>query len=178
MLSENMKSAWVSVMVASFTYCSVSLAEPSAVDMKPELAKTVGQMLMIDAAIAHKFEEDRMLAAMGKKNVTTPSSPPPQIIKPLQSSEVVPVVANADAAKKEEVAKETPLILLGIFGVNENLYVDIQIDNERVRYQRGHSNPIAGNLKSKYQLVSVKAPCIELMKDASKTLVCLEKDAI
>lgn len=168
----------ITVVLVSMAFCNAALAESLPVDMKPELAKTVGDMLLIDAALAHKFEENRLIAAMGKKTTPPAITPVAPIMKPLQPPETEAVAVQPKLDHTEEVIRDSSVILLGIFGVNDNLYVDVQIDNERVRYQRGRSSPISGNPKSKYRLAGINSPCIELIKGTEKKSFCLEKDSI
>ena len=174
MLSKNKSFSLCFVAASIFSFSCIAVAEQEPSFFKPDLAKTVGQMLMIDADIAHKFEENRLLGAMGKKNASTATTKFAPVMQPIQATPE----AKPEAAINVEVVKETPPILLGIFGISENLYADVQIDNERVRFQRGRSNPISGSLKGNYQLISINVPCVALVKNSKKTSVCLEKDGI
>lgn len=173
MLSKNKTIAWCLVAASSLSFSCFALAEQEPTDFKPELAKTVGQMLMIDAAVAHKYEQDRLNAAMGKKNPPSAAAKIAPVVQPIQAPEVKPV-----ATSTVEVVKEKPPVLLGIFGISEKLYADVLIDGERVRFQKGRSNPISGGFKESYKLIGINVPCIALAKDSKKTSVCLEKDGI
>ena len=155
-------------------------ADQASLDIKPELAKTVGQMLLIDAAVANKFEEDRLLSVMGKKNNNSeklgavPMKTAP-IMQPIGATDTT--TTTTPIIKPAEI-KTLPPMLLGIFGIGNNLYTDVQIDSERVRYQSGHLNPVSGNPKTSYKLVNISVPCITLMKNKTSVLICLEKDGI
>lgn len=86
---------------------------------------------MIDAAVAHKYEQDRLFAAMGKKSTPVVATKAAPVIQPIQAPEPKPVQAST-----VEVVKEKPPVILGIFGINDNLFADVQIDSERVRFQK------------------------------------------
>lgn len=150
--------------VFASSVCSVVSANEIMNTNSTAVSQTVNDMIRIDAERA-LITEQKMLAE-AQARLGGP-----------------PIIGSMPAEpSKEEVEAPKPMVIpvqmevLGIFGLGDNLLVDVAIDNNRVRFKRGQSGPIGAGADFPYQLVSIKVPCVKLI-DAGKIEhnVCLSK---
>lgn len=156
-------------------FCSGTYAETdTSSGIKPSLENTVGKMLMLDAAIAYKYEQDRLKTILGKE-INAPgvvkTSAAPQV-SATEPQERKPAPTAIDKPK------ELPPVLLAIFGVSERLYADVKINNESFRFQRGRDLPISGSSVTSYRLSSINLPCVTLNKSGEITTICMDKSGL
>ncbi|MHB0818485.1 hypothetical protein ACYCFK_09415 [Stutzerimonas stutzeri] len=169
--------------------CGSALLAPSAVFSSgpaPE-AMLVREMLDIDARLALHKERENLEAAMGKEArrpaQTLPTGTAPSIAPVSTGSRYTPAPVEAVAEHEQPVATPQPeqapaLSVLGIFGLGNQLFVDIEIDQRRVRFQRGSPKALGAHSDIPYRLAAIKPPCVTLISlkqgDQSQT-VCLEE---
>lgn len=115
--------------------------------------QTVREMLKLDAERAlateqrlHR-EEERRLGALNQVVLTAEAaapeepkvSPPQEVVEP-------PVVID----------------VVGIFGVENKLMADVEINGARYRYLSGRSLPVGASDRFRFKLVKIHTPCVSL----------------
>lgn len=133
------------------------------------VSQTVNDMISIDAERALLTEQKMLAEAQARLGG-------PPIIGSMPGSTVPAEPPKEEVEAPKPVVIPVQMEVLGIFGLGENLLVDVAIDNNRVRFKRGQSAPLGVGADFPYQLVSIKVPCVKLI-DASKLEhnVCLSK---
>lgn len=164
----------VTLIMASSTVAS------EEVKAKPAIENTVLQMIMFESSLAMKAEEDRVAVAMGLKAKEAPAAT--KVAPSAAALQQQPIIednnAKASTVKKESPEKDKSKIeVLGIFGLNENLFADLRIDTERVRFKSGLSAPIKGGAASGVSLVSIKVPCVTISRSDKRETVCIDKSS-
>jgi hypothetical protein len=156
--------------IASSVCATVSASEGMNTNAA-SVAQTVNDMIRIDADRALWTEQKMLAEAQGRLGG-------PPILGAVPGSSF-----PAEPPKEEQAPK--PVVVpvrmevLGIFGLGDNLLVDVAIDNARIRFKRGQSAPLGAGADYPYQLISIKVPCVKIA-DASKTEhnVCLSKSGL
>ncbi|WP_153785352.1 hypothetical protein [Pseudomonas sp. EMN2] len=115
--------------------------------------QTVGEMLKLDAARAlateqrlHR-EEERRLGVLN------------QIVFATEAAE-----QEESKDGKPQVVVEPPAAIdvLGIFGVENKLMADVEINGTRYRYLSGRSFPLGASDGFRFKLVKIHTPCVSL----------------
>ncbi|WP_122377652.1 hypothetical protein [Pseudomonas cannabina] len=128
--------------------------------------KMVNDMLLIDARRAAIAERERLLEALGRKPDKTVKPVSPQPTVEARPAEVTTQV------KQPEAPAPVVLDLQGIFGLGTNLYADVSINGQVVRFQRGRSLPL-GMADYKFHLSSIEVPCVKLKQGDTLFTTCL-----
>ena len=156
-------------------------AEPGFIPGSDPLAVTVQQMLAIDTRLALKKELQLELEARGLKAeppsqplISTPAAAPVMApVLPAAANQLsAPATAQSEAPKKP---KRSVLILDGIFGKGGQLYADVFIDGQRVRYKRDQRSPLGYDSFFAYQLVSINVPCVHLKTQTGPRKICIDE---
>ncbi|WP_312271606.1 hypothetical protein [Pseudomonas sp.] len=158
---------------ALFLACLLSVPLlASAQVASQDYSHTVRTMLNIDAELALMNEQKRLQEAQGHSTSAAPFVTPGFS----QATSASPEVAKVEEKPAEPVVekKMVSLQLLGIFGLGDKLFADVDIDNSRVRFQRGKASPISATSDVGYRLVSINVPCVLLTKGTDKVQLCLE----
>lgn len=124
-------------------------------------ATLVREMLQIDADIAVINERQRLAEAMRKESAT--GSQQQQTILGEQIEPAIQIMKSADDVQ-----------ILGIFGIVDQLYVDVSINGGRVRYKQGQARPEHAPTDFPYRLKSVNPPCATLMFNGKDLPLCIE----
>lgn len=137
----------------AFTPISASFATTLPDGSTMSVPQTVGEMLRLDAARAlateqrNYQEEQRRLGAINQLLMATD-------------------VAAQDGSKakiaKEEVEPPVAIDVLGIFGVENKLMADVEINGARYRYLSGRSLPVGAGEGFRFKLVKIHVPCVSL----------------
>ncbi|MGP5477575.1 hypothetical protein [Pseudomonas helleri] len=132
------------------------------------MANTVNEMLRIDADRAIISEKKMLMEAQSRFAGNQGSNNIPEQNKVAQ-----------EETPKEDLSSPVKMEVLGIFGLGENLLVDMSIDNYRVRFKRGISTPLGASADFPYRLVSINVPCVKI-SDQKKIVhnTCLSKSGL
>ena len=115
--------------------------------------QTVREMIKLDAARALateqrlQREEERRLGALNQV-LFAPQAPEQEESK--------------DEKPKEIVEQPATMDVLGIFGVENKLMADVEINGTRYRYLSGHSLPQGVSDGFRFKLVKIHTPCVSL----------------
>ncbi len=173
-------------ILPGFVLCALGIALASEVhaaggDNGDPIVGSVQQMLAIDTELALKKELQLELEARGLKAGAQPQpliSPP--TAAPIMTPMIQPVVADAvpaPASPQPQASKQPPkpvLILDGIFGKGGQLFADVVIDGQKVRYKRDQRMPLGYDSSFGYQLVSINVPCVQLKSAVGQHRVCID----
>lgn len=137
-----------------------------------EVAKTVNQMIAIDAARAIAIEQRLLQEEKNKLSKT-------QAGISVEGENVAPVEAKTSAAPQTAAIPEAVRMeLIGIFGIGKSLKADIEIQGNRYRFVRGYTLPEGASNSFAYRLVSIKPPCATLHDASGKTNeLCLNQSS-
>jgi len=138
-------------------------AQVGGPDTTFEVAKTVKQMISIDAARAIAVEQ-RLLQEEKNKLSKTQSG------VSAEGENVAPVELKSPAATQvAAIQAAVRMELIGIFGIGESLKADIEIQGVQYRFVRGFTLPEGASNSFAYRLVSIKPPCATLHDSSGKT---------
>lgn len=167
-----------SVKLIAFAFSSllcfaVNASEIGTENSVIDVAKSVNEMLRIDADRAILTEQKMLAEAQGRLGGA-----------PIVGGGPSNMNFNGSTAAPE-VEPPKPVVIpvrmevLGIFGIGNNLLADVAIDNSRVRFKRGQSAPLGAGADFPYRLVSINVPCVKIA-EANKTEhnVCLSKSGL
>jgi hypothetical protein len=152
-------------LAGSGAYAAESTA---ASDSYVTVGKSVSDMLVIESALALKAQQARELEAMGVKPEAANSLPVNLLPQPLM--EPSHKVSGEDTSAK---ANDAPAVL-GIFGTGVNLFADVSIDNQRIRFQAGQKAPLGFGSSSPYKLVKIKSPCVSFSTKGGLQTLCID----
>lgn len=168
MLSNVLGIAFFGIALGALTLPAEADSEFTATSAEQgPTVRMVNDMLLIDARRAAIAEREKLLEALGKK-----------VDKSVKQASSTPAVAEAKPAEAASQSKqpETPvpvvIDLQGIFGLGTNLYADVSINGQVVRYQRGRSVPL-GMADFKYKLSSIEVPCVKIKEGETLFTTCL-----
>lgn len=156
-------------------------AQAANFDAADQIVGSVQHMLAIDTELALKKELQLELEARGLKASAIPQPPVSSVVaSPIMTPVITPATpdpAAAPAPSQPEAPKppKKPVLTLdGIFGKGGQLYADVVIDGQKVRYKRDQRMPLGYDSTFGYQLVSINVPCVQIKSQAGLQRVCID----
>jgi len=131
--------------------------------------KTVRDLLLSESRMALDAQRKRERELSGRKDLTQPNIVGTLLPQPLTDSPSMLMDHEPAPATPKE-----PTTVLGIFGLGNNLFADVSIDSQRLRFQTGRGAPLGANQKSPYQLINIAPPCVKLKAHGVVRNLCVD----
>lgn len=125
---------------------------------------SVLEMIDIDNQIALMNERKRLADALKKDEDSTPATTSPAPAAHIVTSETD---GEADTPPADTVE------LVGIYGLEHQLYADVLINNTRIRFKQGAARAERQGASFPYRLKFIAPPCASLVKAGEAISVCL-----
>lgn len=159
------KLHWIAGMgIALFSTGLVAQPTTDGTSMVLSIERTVRTMLDLDAELALRNEHERFTSVTEGKNTTSVD------VSPSPESGVAPA---AQPTPTEAITHQVNPVLLGIFGIGDTLFADVEIDNQRVRFQKGQSQALGVSHEFPFRLVRIDIPCVTIRDQTGTYKTCL-----
>lgn len=131
----------------------------------------IKQMLAIESARAKLVMQDQLIDAQRRTGIKLQRAQASDCpVAPPEPAE------GAHAPAKAISVPPTQVEVVGIFGLGDNLFADVQFNGRAVRYQRGQALALGATTEFPYQLVKIQSPCVTLKeREKGENTYCLRR---
>lgn len=148
--------------------CASANAQTAQIDQM----NTVLDMIGIDSHIALINERKRLEDAL-KTDGEDETNQVAVIAQRQADQEVDDEAAKSLIVEKAPEVVEDTVELIGIFGLEHELYADVLVNDSRVRFKQGSSRAERQNASFPYRLKFIAPPCAKLINEGKEVSVCL-----
>jgi hypothetical protein len=169
-------------LAAILAFSAVCQADDTAINAaltanpsEPGEGYLVRQMLLIDATLGLKTEQQKFQERLDATKAKTPVAPQYGGTAVMSAPTDVSLRKDTVVPAQGEQASAQPAnpVLRGVFGIGRSLTADVEYDHRRLRFQSGRTTALGMDSTFPVTLVGINPPCVTLRVVQADEHLCL-----